>query len=65
VSKSNVPEVDKHKRLAYSVSELARLLGTHRVTIWRMISRGELKTTRVGGRHLIPTTELRRLQLLE
>jgi excisionase family DNA binding protein len=53
-------------RIAYSVSETARMLGVHRISVWRRISSGELKTVRIGrGQHMIPAAELRRLKLIE
>ena len=48
-------------RLAYSIREAARVSTIGRSTLYRHISAGRLKITKVGGRTLIPADALRRL----
>jgi excisionase family DNA binding protein len=60
-SKSNQADT----RLAFSVSEFSRLIGVNRISVWRMIRRGELETAKVGRRHMVPSRELKRLKLIE
>jgi excisionase family DNA binding protein len=52
------------ERLAYSIQEVADLLGVHYFSIYRLIQRGKLKTCRaLRGKLLVPRAEL--LKLLE
>jgi excisionase family DNA binding protein len=52
------------ERLAYSIQEVADMLGVHYFSIYRLIQRGKLKTCRaLRGKLLVPKTEL--LKLLE
>jgi excisionase family DNA binding protein len=44
--------------LGVSPAEAARLLGLSRTTIYRMIRRKQIKTTRVGTRVVVPVAEL-------
>lgn len=46
---------------ALSVAEVARLLGCSRDSVERRIREGTLRATRLGGRVLIPATEVARL----
>ena len=43
-----------------SVEEAGRALGVSRSTVWRMIRRGDLPSTRRSGRRLIPATAIQR-----
>ncbi|MDA1002093.1 MAG: helix-turn-helix domain-containing protein [Chloroflexi bacterium] len=45
-------------QLAYRRDEAARVIGVSTDTIDRLISRGELRSARVGGARIIPATEL-------
>ena len=45
-------------RLAYSIQEAARVSSLGRSTLYRAISAGRLKITKVGGRTLIPAEAL-------
>jgi excisionase family DNA binding protein len=47
-------------KLAYSIKEACRVTSLSRSSIYRSIAAG-LKTTRVGGRTLIPAAALRAL----
>lgn len=44
-----------------SLVEVAHRLNVSRTTIYRLGKRGEIRTVRIGGRTLIPRTELQRL----
>ena len=44
---------------AYSIDAAAKLAGISRRTLYREITAGRLKTTRVGNRQLIEPAELR------
>ncbi len=44
-------------KAAYSVGEIAALLGLHRVTVSKFISRGELRAARLGHRTVRITHE--------
>jgi len=48
-------------RRAHTVNEVAEILGPGIRTAWALIERGELRAVKVGGRTLIPVTELDRL----
>ncbi len=49
------------RKLVFSITEAAKLLGVHPNTIRRMVWRGELRPVRLGRRVLIPLTEVERL----
>lgn len=49
------------ERLAFSVDEAAAASGLSRASLYRLAASGQLKTTRVGSRVLIPAAELYRL----
>lgn len=49
------------ERLAYSITETARLLGVSYSTVKRMLASGSLRFVRVGEHRRIPRTELYRL----
>ncbi len=44
-----------------SVSDAARLLGIGERSAWRLIARQELRSIRLGGRRMVPRTEVDRL----
>jgi excisionase family DNA binding protein len=44
-----------------SVEEFAHRAGVARSTLWALLNRGEIGSTKLGGRRLIPSTELDRL----
>ena len=46
----------------YDVDEAATLLGKGVATIWRRIRDGKITAVRIGGRTLIPKTEVERLK---
>lgn len=48
-------------RFALSISETCQVLGISRAFLYVRIRTGEIKTFRLGGRRLIPTTELQRI----
>jgi excisionase family DNA binding protein len=49
------------KPLAYRLGEAARMCGTSRDTLERLIGRGELKSYRLGTARYIPVAELEAL----
>ena len=49
------------EKLAYSLSEAARVSSLGRSTLYRHIRAKRLQLVRVGGRSLIPATALHRL----
>ena len=56
------PELpDKPRRLGYRISEWSEMTGTSRVTTWRNIKSGKLKTVNYCGITLIPDSERARL----
>jgi len=46
---------------AYSMREAASKLGVSISTLHRLVMRGEIKAARIGGRKVIPASEIRRL----
>jgi excisionase family DNA binding protein len=44
-----------------SVAEAAHLLNVSERLVWRMIPKGEIRSIRLGGRRMIPRTEVDRL----
>lgn len=53
------------ERLAYTTAEAAALLGITRKTIYKLMERGELRTTKIGSCRRVPADEVRRLAGLE
>lgn len=49
------------QRLAYSIQDAVRVSSLGRSTLYRAISAGRLKVTKVGGRTLIPADALHSL----
>lgn len=49
------------RRLGYSPKELAKMLGLHHNTIYRLIWDGQLRAVRIAGRLIIPKEEVERL----
>ena len=49
------------KREFYSINEFSEILGVSQQHIFNVIKRGEIKKVKVGGRSLIPISELQRL----
>ena len=45
-------------RIAYSVSESAKMLGKSKSTIWKWIAEGHLTRHKIGGSTLIPAEEV-------
>lgn len=43
--------------LLLSINETARQLNVSRSTVYRIIGKGELRTVRLRGRHLVPASE--------
>jgi excisionase family DNA binding protein len=48
-------------RLAYGIPEAAHAMSVSKSTIWNWIALEKVKTKKVGGRTLIPRSELERL----
>jgi len=51
----------KLSRLAYPINEAAYLLGISRASIYRHADDGKIRLIHIGGRALIPETEIVRL----
>lgn len=49
------------ERLAFGVDDAAKVMSVGKSTIWRWVHDGKLKTVKLGGRTLIPRTELLKL----
>jgi len=58
VSKTQRDEAVSSKRLVYSVSEAAELLGISRAFAYELVARGELPVIRLGRRLLVPKVAL-------
>ena len=55
------PQPDpQSKRLTFSISETAELLGVSYSAVWNLIHRGLLKSSRALRHHLIPKKEIER-----
>lgn len=52
----NTPE-----KLFYSLSEFCAVTTLSRTSAWRAIKAGEVRTTKIGHRTLVPAVELKRL----
>jgi excisionase family DNA binding protein len=50
-------------RLAYTVSELAEITSLSKAHVYRLMARGQLQFTQLGGTRRIPASELVRLGL--
>lgn len=48
-------------RLAYGVEDAATAMSVGKSTVWRWIHDGKVQTKKIGGRTLIPRSELLRL----
>ena len=59
MQKENVQEP-----LAYNVRKARELAGIGRTKFYALIRSGELRTRRVGSRHLVPAEELKRFLAL-
>ena len=47
--------------LAYQVSPFCRRIGIARSTFYELVRKGEIRTVTLGGRRLVPATEVARL----
>lgn len=47
--------------LAHAIPTACRRLGVGRTMLYELIKRGELRAVKIGGRRLIPESELKRL----
>tara|TARA_R110002110_G_scaffold179356_2_gene384828 strand:- start:2670 stop:2843 length:174 start_codon:yes stop_codon:yes gene_type:complete len=46
---------------AYTIPEFAEAIGVSRQHVWNSLKRGEIKKFKIGGRTLIPQSELQKL----
>ena len=59
---SNGPDETRTvERLAYSPAEAARALGLARSSLYAALTRGDLRSVLVGGRRLVPRSEIDRI----
>lgn len=49
------------KPLAYSIPDAARQLSVSRSHLYKLINDGHVRRVKIGGRSVIPTTEIERL----
>lgn len=54
----NLPSIRPDERLALRVNDASVAAGISRSTIYKLMSTGELRTTKVGGRRLILREDL-------
>jgi excisionase family DNA binding protein len=61
-SEPNTNEQPQNERIAYSIPEVAEMLGVDYFSVYRLVQRGKLKACRaLRGKFLISRTELFRL----
>ena len=51
----------ENRRLALSISEFCKALNIGRTLAYQLIGQGKLRTVTIGGRRLVPMTEIQRL----
>lgn len=51
----------KIEPITYRIEDVVQLIRIGRSTIYAMIKRGEVRSIKIGGRTLIPSTEIQRL----
>ena len=61
VSRSVPPTVPVVRRHAYTPTEAAQVLGICRASVYNLMSRGELRSVKLGGSRRIPVEEIDRL----
>ena len=61
VSRRDAARPELSNRLAYGLPELAGALGLGESTVRRLVASGQIATTRIGGRRLVPVGEVERL----
>lgn len=52
------------EKIAFSVAEVAKLIGVHQNSVKNYVKRGEIRVVKLGARVLVPKAELERLGLL-
>jgi excisionase family DNA binding protein len=52
---------DSNSPLAFRVKDFCARIGISPSTFWKLVSRGEIRVIRIGGRTLVPATEVSRL----
>lgn len=62
--KVSVTESLAPPRAAWPINEGAHRMGVSRVTVYKLAAKGELKLIKIGGRSLIPDSEVVRLTTL-
>jgi excisionase family DNA binding protein len=50
-----------HARLAFRVDDFCRAIGICRSNFYNLLKAGEIRTVVIGGRRLVPATEVERL----
>lgn len=48
-------------RLAYTLQETAQMLGISYISVFRLVQRGKLRTSKMLGKHLVPKGEIEKL----
>jgi excisionase family DNA binding protein len=60
IASESAPAMDSNSTLANSITSAAQRLGIGRTLIYQLIDRGDLRAIKIGGRTLIPESELKR-----
>ena len=58
---TNLQPTGEHSRIAYTVAEVAAMLGKHPNTIYEWVQRGALPAEKLGGTIYVPKWALARL----
>jgi excisionase family DNA binding protein len=58
---TNDPDKTTVERVAFSPGEAALALGLARSSVYAALARGDLRSVRVGGRRLVPRSEIERI----
>jgi excisionase family DNA binding protein len=48
-------------RAAFSIGESARKLGVGKSSVWALIAKGSIRRVKLGGRTVIPASEIERI----
>jgi excisionase family DNA binding protein len=52
---------DSNLPFAYRVKDFCARIGISPSTFWKLVSRGEIRVIRIGGRTLVPAAEVSRI----
>ncbi len=60
-NKRKVPPSPSGRPDAWRINDALRQLSVSRATLYKLVNKGEIRLVRIGGRSLIPDSEIRRL----